>query len=159
MGLYNKEVTYTHFSSNKRIQEGFHCLGHYCQPNNQPLRGFVLAARANDPDHDHRPPLKEPVKYTLVWSSDSDCYFWLPVPPAGYRAVGVIVTDEAEEPKVEEVRCVREDLTESCVLVETQVDASDLEFVKGSNKPVRTRRNTDTRVFFTLDCIFKARRS
>ncbi|XP_024011051.1 uncharacterized protein LOC112086399 [Eutrema salsugineum] len=72
-------------------------------------------ARANDPDHDHRPPLKEPVKYTLVWSSDSDCYFWLSVPPAGYRAVGVIVTDEAEEPKVEEVRCVKEDLSKKVV--------------------------------------------
>ncbi|KAF3563307.1 hypothetical protein DY000_02018600 [Brassica cretica] len=38
------------------IPEGFHCLGHYCQANNQPLRGFVLAARANHPDKDdHRP--------------------------------------------------------------------------------------------------------
>ncbi|AED92570.1 vacuolar sorting-associated protein (DUF946) [Arabidopsis thaliana] len=99
------------------IPEGFHCLGHYCQPNNQPLRGFVLAARANKPGHladDHRPPLKKPLNYSLVWSSDSDCYFWLPNPPVGYRAVGVIVTDGSEEPEVDEVRCVREDLTESC---------------------------------------------
>ncbi|CAN6872333.1 hypothetical protein Bca4012_045842 [Brassica carinata] len=97
------------------IPEGFHCLGHYCQQNNQPLRGFVLAARANDPDHHaDRPALKKPVNYTLVWSSDSDCYFWLPNPPVGYKAVGVIVTDEAEEPDTEEVRCVREDLTETC---------------------------------------------
>ncbi|KAL1197813.1 hypothetical protein V5N11_009384 [Cardamine amara subsp. amara] len=95
------------------IPEGFHCLGHYCQPSNEPLRGFVLAARANKPD-DHAPPLKKPLNYTLVWSSDSDCYFWLPNPPIGYRAVGVIVTDGSEEPEVEEVRCVREDLTESC---------------------------------------------
>ncbi|KAJ4882539.1 Vacuolar protein sorting-associated protein 62 protein [Raphanus sativus] len=51
------------------IPQGFHCLGHYCQQNNQPLRGFVLAARANDPDkNDHRPALKKPVNYTLVWS-------------------------------------------------------------------------------------------
>uniref|UniRef100_A0A1J3FYZ5 Vacuolar protein sorting-associated protein 62 n=1 Tax=Noccaea caerulescens TaxID=107243 RepID=A0A1J3FYZ5_NOCCA len=95
------------------IPEGFHCLGHYSQPNNQPLKGFVLAARANDPDN-HRPPLKKPVDYSLVWSSDSDCNFWLPNPPAGYKAVGVIVTDGSEQPEVEEVRCVREDLTESC---------------------------------------------
>ncbi|XP_010454091.1 PREDICTED: uncharacterized protein LOC104735910 [Camelina sativa] len=99
------------------IPDGFHCLGHYCQPSNEPLRGFVLAARANNPHHnayDHLPPLKQPVNYSLVWSSDSDCYFWFPNPPAGYRAVGVIVTDGPEEPEADEVRCVREDLTESC---------------------------------------------
>ncbi|VVB15074.1 unnamed protein product [Arabis nemorensis] len=99
------------------IPEGFHCLGHYCQPNNQLLRGFVLAARANKTDNhadDDHPPLKKPVNYSFVWSSDSDCYFWLPNPPVGYRAVGVIVTDGPEEPEIEEVRCVREDLTESC---------------------------------------------
>ncbi|KAK0601353.1 hypothetical protein LWI29_023445 [Acer saccharum] len=27
------------------IPDGFHCLGHYCQPNDHPLRGYVLVAR------------------------------------------------------------------------------------------------------------------
>ncbi|GMY06209.1 hypothetical protein FCV25MIE_01448 [Fagus crenata] len=59
------------------IPEGFYCLGHYCQPNNQPLRGFVLVARevpiyspgkAHTCDPVNPPALQEPLDYTLVWS-------------------------------------------------------------------------------------------
>lgn len=111
------------------IPDGFFCLGHYCQPNDQPLRGYVLVAHnatsspeeefgnAHEPVSD-LPALKKPLNYTLIWSTDTEhngCgYFWLPNPPLGYKAMGVVVTDKPEEPKLEEVRCVRVDLTESC---------------------------------------------
>uniref|UniRef100_A0A1J3I194 Vacuolar protein sorting-associated protein 62 n=1 Tax=Noccaea caerulescens TaxID=107243 RepID=A0A1J3I194_NOCCA len=104
----------------EEIPQGFHCLGHYCQPNDRALRGYILAARASKPINAHDlPPLKKPESYSLVWSSaDSENngggYFWLPNPPVGYKAMGVIVTNEPKEPETEEVRCVREDLTESC---------------------------------------------
>ncbi|KAE8678989.1 putative ubiquitin-protein ligase [Hibiscus syriacus] len=110
------------------IRDGFFCLGYYCQPNDQPLRGYVLVARervASTPgvcrDHDSDsglPALRKPVNYTLIWSSDSLRYccglFWLPNAPVGYKAMGILVTDTPEEPDDEEVRCVRDDLTETC---------------------------------------------
>ncbi|KAF4376268.1 hypothetical protein F8388_026113 [Cannabis sativa] len=106
------------------IPEGFFCLGHYCQPSNKPLRGYVLVAReaAATPKPQHSesslPALEKPVNYSLIWNADSHndgCgFFWLPNPPMGYRAVGFVVTNNPEEPEVDEVRCVREDLTETC---------------------------------------------
>lgn len=125
-GKTNKGLT---FYKPVGIPDGFFCLGHYCQPNDQPLRGYVLVARndtsspkeevgyAHEPVLD-LPALKKPLNYTLIWSTDTEhigCgYFWLPNPPLGYKAMGVVVTDKPEEPKLEEVRCVRVDLTESC---------------------------------------------
>ncbi|KAJ4720909.1 Vacuolar protein sorting-associated protein 62 [Melia azedarach] len=134
------------------IPDGFYCLGHYCQPNDQPLRGYVLVARdaaasrrgAGSGDNSllDLPALKMPLNYTLVWSTDphyGNCsYFWQPNPPVGYKAMGIVVTNTPEEPEVDEVRCVREDLTESCetchVLLST--DAS-LTFEVWSTRPCR----------------------
>lgn len=68
-----------------------------------------------------RPALAKPLNYTLVWSSESWTgsqdeygYIWLPYPPEGYKAMGFIVTSTQVKPSVEEVRCVRADLTETC---------------------------------------------
>lgn len=113
-----------------RIPDDFYCLGHYCQTNDQPLRGYVLVARdmvATRMDSEDGlvqdsvqklPALRNPVNYTLVWNAESTnggCgYIWLPNPPVGYKAMGFVVTDNHEEPSLEEVRCVREDLTETC---------------------------------------------
>ncbi|KAL0005439.1 hypothetical protein SO802_013000 [Lithocarpus litseifolius] len=125
-GKTNKGLT---FYKPVGIPDGFFCLGHYCQPNDQPLRGFVLVAcnATSSPEEEvgyaHEPvldlpALKKPLNYTLIWSTDTEhngCgYFWLPNPPLGYKAMGVVVTDKPEEPKLQEVRCVRVDLTESC---------------------------------------------
>ncbi|KAL4637652.1 hypothetical protein ACB092_03G092500 [Castanea dentata] len=125
-GKTNKGLT---FYKPVGIPDGFFCLGHCCQPNDQPLRGYVLVARkaTSSPEEEvgyaHElvsdlPALKKPLNYTLIWSTDTEhngCgYFWLPNPPLGYKAMGVVVTDKPEEPKLEEVRCVRVDLTESC---------------------------------------------
>ncbi|XP_044499997.1 uncharacterized protein LOC123221267 isoform X2 [Mangifera indica] len=110
------------------IPDGFYCLGHYCQPNDKPLRGFLLVAREAaaskteagclDNSLIDLPALRKPVDYSLIWSTDSQygcCgYFWLPNPPVGYKAMGMVVTSTPEEPEPEEVRCVRKDLTACC---------------------------------------------
>ncbi|XP_057965740.1 hypothetical protein At1g04090-like [Malania oleifera] len=112
------------------IPDGFYSLGHYCQSNDRPLKGFVLAARevaSAEPEAAHvcnpekSPALQRPVDYTLVWSpyEGSDeiyvaGYFWLPQPPKGYKASGFLVTSKPDKPDLEEVRCVRADLTDEC---------------------------------------------
>ncbi|XP_022874570.1 uncharacterized protein LOC111393319 isoform X5 [Olea europaea var. sylvestris] len=113
------------------IPEGFFNLGHYCQSNEKPLRGFVLVAREMfkcEPGHccysssDSMPALMTPVDYTLVWCSDDGgdenfdtcgC-FWLPQPPEGYKSLGFVVTNRPEKPQLGEIRCVRADLTDKC---------------------------------------------
>lgn len=136
------------------IPDGFYCLGYYCQPNDRPLRGHLLVARdaaassrteavSTDKITLHHPALRKPLNYTLVWSTDphnGDCgYFWLPNPPMGYKAMGILVTNTSEEPEVEEVRCVREDLTESCetcdLILSTESDMSKTPFQVYSTRP------------------------
>ncbi|XP_031391767.1 uncharacterized protein LOC116203927 [Punica granatum] len=97
------------------LPEGFFMLGCYSQPNNQPLHGWVLAGK------DQSDVLREPIDYTLLWSSESlkikqdgIGYIWIPVPPDGYRAVGHVVTSSQEKPSMEKVRCVRADFTDQC---------------------------------------------
>lgn len=123
--LHGKSQGFT-FYRPLEIPDGFFCLGHYCQSNDHPLRGYVLVAReaTSEPEADcsqgsvsESPVLEKPLNYSLIWSIDShdECvYFWLPNPPLGYKAMGVVVTTNPDEPEVEEVRCVREDLTETC---------------------------------------------
>jgi hypothetical protein len=134
------------------IPDGFFCLGHYCQPNDQPLRGHVLVARiATSPEEEigsiHEPldlpALRKPLNYTLIWSGETQhngCgYFWLPNPPVGYKAMGFVVSDRPEQPKLEEVRCVRADLTESCetfdVLLATDSKSSKYPFQVWNTRP------------------------
>ncbi|XP_072957471.1 hypothetical protein At1g04090 [Typha angustifolia] len=104
------------------LPSGYSMLGCYAQPNNRPLFGWVLVGRdtTNGCGGDGGSgALAMPVDYTLVWSSESSSvkqdghgYFWLPTPPEGYKAVGVVVTAAPEKPSVDQVRCVRADLTE-----------------------------------------------
>ncbi|CAJ2628495.1 unnamed protein product [Trifolium pratense] len=120
-----KSLGYT-FYKPLEIPDGFFCLGYYCQSNDHPLRGHVLVARETssqlraDCAHgsaSESPALEKPLSYSLIWSMDShdECaYFWLPNPPKGYKAIGIVITTNSDEPEVEEVRCVRTDLTEVC---------------------------------------------
>ncbi|KAJ0733042.1 putative vacuolar protein sorting-associated protein [Helianthus annuus] len=95
------------------IPDGFFTFGHYSQQTDQPLRGYVLVARAAQNAETTNPPLKTPLGYDLIWFSGT-VYVWQPVPPEGYRCLGFAVTVDETEPDVEEVRCVRDDLTENC---------------------------------------------
>ena len=60
--------------------------------------------------------LAAPVDYTLLFSDqgshakDSGS-FWIPVPPAGYKAMGIVTQSGYNKPDLEDVVCVREDLT------------------------------------------------
>lgn len=105
------------------LPDRFFTLGHYCQSNNKPINGFILVAREIDLSEDKRSPaLQKPLDYTLIWSSNDSSdenldgcgYFWLPQPPAGYKAAGFLVTDSPIKPDLEELRCVRADLTDIC---------------------------------------------
>lgn len=67
------------------------------------------------------PPLAKPLNYTLVlssqqWKGTQDIvgYFWLPQAPENYRPCGFVVTTTPVEPSLDEVRCVRSDLTDIC---------------------------------------------
>ncbi|THF95703.1 uncharacterized protein LOC114318379 isoform X1 [Camellia sinensis] len=100
------------------IPDGFFMLGSYSQPNNQQLSGWVLVGKdiENDPSSST---LKEPVDYTLVWTSeslkikqDSNGYIWSPTPPDGYLALGHVVTTSPNKPSLTKIRCVRSDLTD-----------------------------------------------
>ncbi|XXG61795.1 hypothetical protein AAC387_Pa05g0316 [Persea americana] len=130
--LVNKKSEGACFYKPIGIPDGFFSLGHYGQPSNQPLRAFVLVARDIDSskqeaEHDIHitkklPALQKPINYILVWSTndwtednhDGFGYFWLPCPPQGYKAMGCVVTNKPDKPSLEEVRCVRADLTETC---------------------------------------------
>uniref|UniRef100_A0A1J3IJG5 Vacuolar protein sorting-associated protein 62 n=1 Tax=Noccaea caerulescens TaxID=107243 RepID=A0A1J3IJG5_NOCCA len=98
------------------IPSGFSILGYYAQPNNRRLFGWVLTARDLSNNT-----LKPPVDYTLVANTESlkikqdgPGYFWQPVAPDGYQAVGLIVTNSSQKPPLDKLRCVRSDLTEQC---------------------------------------------
>ncbi|XVF57067.1 hypothetical protein PTKIN_Ptkin06aG0173800 [Pterospermum kingtungense] len=133
------------------IPDGYFCLGYYCQPNDQPLRGYVLVAHekeASSPEvycdcdlDSYCPALKKPVNYSLIWSTDSPgngCgFFWLPNPPMGYKAMGILVTDTPDEPDVEEVRCVREDLTETCEISNTILATGTNTFQVWNTRPCK----------------------
>ena len=110
------------------IPRGFHILGHYCQPSDKPLRGFLLVAKETGiqfpkTTEEKLPALRNPLDFTLVWCSNapssleisSGCgYFWLPKPPQGYKAVGYLVTDTPEKPNLDKISCVRSDRTDKC---------------------------------------------
>ncbi|KAL5837674.1 hypothetical protein ACOSQ3_014843 [Xanthoceras sorbifolium] len=135
------------------IPDGFHCLGHYCQLNDQPLRGCVLVARdaAAKPEADGinnslldvPAALRKPLNYMLIWSTEPQhgrCgYFWLPNPPVGYKAMGIVVTETPEEPELDQVRCVREDLTESCETCDVILTTTDSNHSKYSFQVWKTR--------------------
>ncbi|KDP26464.1 hypothetical protein JCGZ_17622 [Jatropha curcas] len=113
------------------VPDGFYCLGHHCQPSDKPLRGSLLVAREVDfPEKEassfgccvKSSALQKPLDYTLVWSSydgneenSHGCgFFWLPQPPEGYKPLGYLVTNKPEKPELDDVRCIRADLTEEC---------------------------------------------
>ncbi|KAG2543583.1 uncharacterized protein LOC120688042 [Panicum virgatum] len=114
------------------VPDGFHCLGHYAQQNNLPLQGFLVVARevASHQQINSKPALEKPLDYSLVWSNanlnedeNSECgCFWLPSPLNGYKALGYVVTKGPKKPSLEAVRCVRDDLTDTCELVRSIVN-------------------------------------
>ncbi|KAG7570416.1 Vacuolar protein sorting-associated protein 62 [Arabidopsis thaliana x Arabidopsis arenosa] len=98
------------------VPEGFTILGFYAQPNNRKLFGWTLVGKDLSGDS-----LRPPVDFLLLWSGKSTKvenngvetgFFWQPVPPDGYNAVGLVVTTSGEKPPLDKIRCVRSDLTD-----------------------------------------------
>ncbi|XP_042035327.1 uncharacterized protein LOC121781685 [Salvia splendens] len=88
-------------------------LGSYAQPNNRPLFGWTLVAKATDNSSDI---LKQPTDYALVWSNGNasifnPAYFWLPIPPEGYKSLGLVVTTSPGKPSLDKIKCVRSNFT------------------------------------------------
>ncbi|KAI3694221.1 hypothetical protein L1987_77183 [Smallanthus sonchifolius] len=106
------------------IPEGFSMLGCYCQSNAQPLFGWVLAGK----DVSSTGTLASPLDYTLVLNVgvvDKFCYIWLPIPPEGYNPVGYAITSSSEKPPLDQIQCVRADLTDECETDSLLWDADD----------------------------------
>ncbi|KAK6158533.1 hypothetical protein DH2020_005847 [Rehmannia glutinosa] len=97
------------------IPDGFSMLGSYAQPNNQPLFGWVLVGKTNASDKSGDI-LKQPTDYTLVFQDTA--YFWLPTPPDGYKAIGLVITATPDKPSLDKIRCVRSDFTD-----ESEIDS------------------------------------
>ncbi|XP_057723314.1 hypothetical protein At1g04090-like [Arachis stenosperma] len=103
------------------IPQGFSMLGSYSQPNNKALFGWVLVAKDLSPPNTINGTLKQPIDYSLIWTSenlgikqDTNVYVWTPAAPDGYKAVGHVVTTSADKPALNKVMCVRIDLTDQC---------------------------------------------
>ncbi|XP_010485351.1 PREDICTED: uncharacterized protein LOC104763704 [Camelina sativa] len=94
----------------------FFKLGSYAQPNNRQLFGWILVARDVSGSN-----LRPPLDYTEVGNTislsikqDGPAYFWQPLCPNGYQAVGLYVTTSPLKPSLgqDSISCVRTDLTE-----------------------------------------------
>jgi hypothetical protein len=97
------------------VPEGFQPLGSFIHwtnldghPDNQKGVMVVKAAEGSDA-------LAHPDSFQLIWGFQGsyEVYFWRPVPPDGYKALGDMVTGigNPQPPPVESMVCVREDLT------------------------------------------------
>ncbi len=96
-----------------KLPSGYFALGHcgqsgYGSPTQpmivvKPVAGFENA-------------IARPTDYTPIWNdsgsgADMDGSFWLPIPPAGYVACGVVANGSHSKPSVNEVVCIHESLT------------------------------------------------
>ena len=94
---------------------GFAALGHYGQSDYGDPVGVLLLASERTPRA-----LAAPVGYELIWTdagsgATNDGAFWWPLPPPGYRCLGVVATGYPQgggygTPSLGEVRCVRKEL-------------------------------------------------
>jgi len=94
---------------------GFHALGSiayggdYHEPNG---RYSVMVVKANNGSD----ALAHPTGFTMIWAdrgsgAHSEGAMWMPIPPAGYKAMGMVINAGWGAPAISDVVCVREDLT------------------------------------------------
>jgi hypothetical protein len=101
---------------NPVVPQGYYSLGSYgeaiTESSNAPApAGFMLVAKDLADGA-----LAKPVDYTNVWSSSGQLgepagSFWQPVPPPGYVCLGMVAQSGYNKPDLDEIRCVRQDLT------------------------------------------------
>lgn len=104
------------FYEPSQVPIGFSMLASYAQPNNRPLFGSILVARAAA---GNSTALKPPVDYNLVWTSQhsnitthAHGFFWEPICDAGYNAVGHLVMASPAKPPLSKVQCVSSNFTD-----------------------------------------------
>jgi Vacuolar protein sorting-associated protein 62/Glucodextranase, domain B len=94
------------------VPQGYYSLGDYGEAitaasvNAPTPAGFALVAKDLEPGA-----LAQPVGYTSVWGLREYVSFWQPVPPPGYVCLGLVAEAGYNPPDVDEIRCVRQDLT------------------------------------------------
>jgi len=85
----------------------------YHNPNG--VYSMIVVKESSDANP-NLPPLKHPLSYDKIWD-DRDTHatdsgsFWTPVCPLGYKAMGVVAQGGWSSPSINDVVCVREDLT------------------------------------------------
>lgn len=94
------------------IPIGFHALGSYGQSNYDSPTGSMVVVKDNVPDV-----LANPVDYQLIYKdsgsgADKDGSFWLPTPPEGYVAMGILCVSGYDKPSNSSVVCLRADLAD-----------------------------------------------
>ncbi|XP_073352999.1 uncharacterized protein [Aegilops tauschii subsp. strangulata] len=114
-----------------RAPSGYAIFGDFLTPMNDPPTKGVLALNTNVAR------VKRPLSYKLIWQSgsatnelhhdnkdtknslsmiDQLCSVWLPVAPAGYVALGCVVSAGTAEPPLSAVFCLTASLISSCGL-------------------------------------------
>lgn len=93
------------------LPPGFSALGHYAKSGYSAPQTVMIAVRAVDPTA-----LAFPTDYKFIYNDggtggDQDGSFWEPIPPPGYRALGSVAMRSHGKPPLNEVVCVRNDLT------------------------------------------------
>ncbi|MFG2914237.1 RICIN domain-containing protein [Kitasatospora sp. NPDC048298] len=96
--------------------EGFQALGSVGLPSLTDANGVVAAPCVRQAAGTGGSLLARPVDYTWVWDdtktggqTDGTC--WRPVPPPGYRALGNVFVNSYDKPSLDDVVCVKEELT------------------------------------------------
>lgn len=98
-----------------QIPLGYYALGSLGQSNygnpNEQKHVFVAVKADGDPAA-----LAHPVDYQQIWTdrgsgADLDGSFWLPIPPRGYVALGLVAMRGYNKPLLTEVVCVKKEYT------------------------------------------------
>ncbi|MEZ4883159.1 MAG: Vps62-related protein [Chitinophagales bacterium] len=99
-----------------QLPSGYHALGHYAKAGYDAPTESMPVVRAIDPTA-----LAHPVDYQRFYADngtggDQDASFWIPIPPAGYKALGTVAMSSYNKPSLTDVVCVRENLVVPAVI-------------------------------------------
>lgn len=86
---------------------GYFRLGHYGQGDYSAPRGSAIVIKEIKSGV-----IAQPLRYERIWTdkgsgASRDGAFWRPIPPKGYKALGVVVTSNYRSPAPSEVVCVK----------------------------------------------------
>ncbi len=119
-----------------KLPEGYFALGHYGQSDYGIPNSDMIVVKPVDGVSDA---IARPLGFQKIWDdsgsgADMNGSFWLPTPPSGYAACGVVAMDSHNQPSVNEIMCIREDLVVSGKLG----DAIWLDIGTGANQNAGT---------------------